>query len=549
MASLPDSDRIARSSASPSRQLVRAPDTGQVGRALSGAAKTIGGAVSDVSAGIDRRELATAQSEFARARIRLDSEIENSTEDHTTFEDTYNSGAESALEFASSGISNARVRNAFVQSGQVDVERGLARVGGIARLREADVGVSALGTLLDDNRAAALSATPEDRDALIEATNMAIQGARDSNFLTAVQSTELRRKWADSFAKGALDMMSPSERLQALDGGAFSDILQPDEISSIMAADRKALETETVKFASQASADQIMGLGLTEIEALGQASEIQNPKVREETEQRIRRAYQDINRGNLANERALDESAWGIIEQGGTPDDFSPEMRVELGPKINSFWSASSADRTRGGPDNDEVYWDLRSQMGNDRAAFADVNLNDPEIRGQLTQKRWDELKEEQTNIQTGETVGSARVQTNNQIVNSAIAQMDITTGQKAGTDDIAKANAFRNWIAGKFEVFEQTNGRKPTETEVREMVNRGTIEVASDQGLFSLEETIRGFEFGEMTPEQAAAIEIPEEDRELILQAYFESNGFGAEPLSEEQIRAAYLWKVSGGG
>lgn len=549
MPTLPDADRLTRATPTATRRQVAPADTGQIGRALTQFGRTTGAAVSQVSEGIDRRELAAAQSSFLKGRIQLESDIESSTEDFSTFEGTYNSGIGTARSEAASGISNARVRDAFLQSSDVDVTRGLARVNGLALRREADVGVASLSTLLDGNRSAALTAGPEDRERLIDSSNLAIQGARDSGFLTEVQSTELRREWADSFARGSLDMMSPAQRIQALDGGAFSGILQPDEIAAQIAKDRKSLETETVKFASQAASDTIMDLGLTEIEALGQAADIPNPKVREETEQRIRRSYQDIQRGTLANERALDDSAWAIIEQGGTPDDFTSEMRVELGPKLGTFWTASSRDRAQGGPGNDVVYWGLRNQLGNDRAGFADVNLSDPEIKGQLTQKRWDELKEEQTNIQTGETVGSARVQTNNQIVNSAIAEMDITTGQKAGVDDIAKANAFRNWISGQFEVFEQTNGRKPTETEVREIVNRATIAVASDQGLFSFEEKIRGFELGDMTPAQAAAIKIPDADRELILQAYFDQNGADAAPLSEDQIREAYLWKVTGGG
>lgn len=245
MPTLPKAEDITRASPGVTRRPVQS-DAGAVeGRALEAFGSHLARSTEELADGIDRRELAAAQSAFARARIQLGTDAESSTDDFSTLEGTYNTGAERALSGAAAGISNERLRNEFLQSARVDLERGEARVASIARRREVDAGVADLNALLEDNRAAALNATgAEERRSLIEATQLAIQGARDSGYVSEVEAGRLGRDWAESYAKGALDMMDPGDRLAAIGNGTYAGYLQPDEAEKIADRTRREIERQ-----------------------------------------------------------------------------------------------------------------------------------------------------------------------------------------------------------------------------------------------------------------------------------------------------------------
>ncbi|QGY31313.1 hypothetical protein CUN67_12820 [Pantoea cypripedii] len=99
------------------------------------------------------------------------------------------------------------------------------------------------------------------RSGIIDATNNAIVGAQQKGYITAQQAVNLRQTWAQNYAKGSLAMMTPDQRISALQSGSgVVSFIPPDQRLEMVR--NSAFESTELKLASlkQPNADGTVDL-------------------------------------------------------------------------------------------------------------------------------------------------------------------------------------------------------------------------------------------------------------------------------------------------
>lgn len=226
---------------------------------------------------INKEELAKAHSAFTTAKIETELGLAEDR-DHKTLETRYLSTLEKAKKQAGKSISNPRLRQQFDQNLREEILKGQAKIRTRAFGLNADESLASLDELLANNRQTALTTNDDgDRQRLIEASNMAIQGARDRGFLTSEQATNMRQSWGQSYAEAFVETQNPEDRLRLLDHGkGIVSIIPAERAQALRAAAEKQIETETRERNAYAVSDLEIAVnrgeaGVREIEAAYQA--------------------------------------------------------------------------------------------------------------------------------------------------------------------------------------------------------------------------------------------------------------------------------------
>tara|TARA_R110002074_G_C12558458_1_gene667614 strand:- start:10839 stop:13448 length:2610 start_codon:yes stop_codon:yes gene_type:complete len=219
-------------------------------RATEQLGKVIGDMGRDMMEKQDRLGYASAKS----ALLQKDAEIRQELDadpDYGNYAQKYNE----RMGVARAEVLKAMGPNAYrgeleVDAGDIGM-RGSAQVADMSKRREADHGIATLNTLLDTNRSAALSAgDQETRAQFLDATNAAIEGAKARGYLSETQAVATRQKFAESYAKGSLSLMSPAQRIQALnsvDDRSPLAFLQPDDRAALKQDAERDLLTQQAK--------------------------------------------------------------------------------------------------------------------------------------------------------------------------------------------------------------------------------------------------------------------------------------------------------------
>lgn len=198
--------------------------------------KVIGGIGRDMMEKQDRLGYASAKSALLQKDAQIRQELD-ADPDYGNYAQKYNE----RMTAARADVMKAMGPNAYRGEFGVDAEaiglRGLAQVSDLSKRKESDHGIATLNSLLETNRSAALSSTdPESRAQFLDATNAAIEGAKARGYLSETQAGATRQKFAESYAKGSLELMAPTQRIQALNNieqGSPLSFIQPDDIASM----------------------------------------------------------------------------------------------------------------------------------------------------------------------------------------------------------------------------------------------------------------------------------------------------------------------------
>ncbi len=168
---------------------------------------------------IDKLDYATAQSRFLKEKAKADAEFAQD-QDYATAKDRYEKRLNDVRGKFSSEIGNNQTRALFEQYTNTDIAQGSARISGIAVERERDAGRAHINDLLDQNRETALMASnPETAQAVLSATRQAIDGAVAKGYLSEQEAQRQNRTFAESYAIGKVELMTPAQQLGALRSG------------------------------------------------------------------------------------------------------------------------------------------------------------------------------------------------------------------------------------------------------------------------------------------------------------------------------------------
>lgn len=272
MARLPDIEDLG---ARPIPQ-ARAPRTiDQSGDILADSIGRTASAISNIANQVEAREdqasYAQARSTLLQADIAARKSLEGD-QNFQTYGTRYSEAMQKARDAAASGIRGRRDRASFETESGLDIARGAAAVGEMARRVGIDVGRASLQSTLAGNRTAALEATDEaTRAALITASQEAIAGARDKGYISAQEAVDQRQRWTTDYAEGHLDIQSLPERIRILSNpkGTPADYIAPDRRAVLLKAAQNELKAEQGRV--QAEARQMLSDQVQDIAAAAQA--------------------------------------------------------------------------------------------------------------------------------------------------------------------------------------------------------------------------------------------------------------------------------------
>lgn len=217
MARIPDVDDLGARPIPRARAPRTVDQSGAImAQAIEGTAQRLSGIPAQFVADRDAFQTTTARSAFLQSDIAARKALENDL-DYATHETRYRESMQKAQDEAVQKIAGRRSRALFEEQAKLDIERGLVPIRENARRREIDVGRAALDTLIEDNRNSGLAANDEPtRTAFIQNTNAGIEEAVRKGYLTAQEGVARRQKATTDYAMGALEIMSPTKRMEAL---------------------------------------------------------------------------------------------------------------------------------------------------------------------------------------------------------------------------------------------------------------------------------------------------------------------------------------------
>lgn len=443
-------------------------------------ARTTGAAVDQVITLDNQFRYAKAKSELLAADIAGRKALE-SDDDFESYETKYGDGMTKALESAGKNIRSPRDRERFELEARQDLLRGTETVRQFAQTRERDWGVASLNEALERNRRAALEAADEPtRAAFLRNSQELITGAKQRRYLSDTQAEELGRKYAESYAEGALVMQPPERRIDMLSkpDGTPAQMLAPDRRAVLLEAAKRESEEKEIRRQSQAYADSFAAAGLTDMgEKLERARRIKDPSVRAAVEQSIRtdHANQELIKRERSEQRF--DGVMDAIEKGATRKDIAPEVWIELTPQQRTAVEQRLA--APGGTVKTDIntYYKLAGMATSDPQAFGELDLR--QEAGKLSTEDFKTLTNLQLRIRSGDAKDplAANFRNMNQTVDEYILKLygDTTAkGEKQG-----KIIEFRARFDDRKREIEAQNKKKLSVPEARKILDEMTTEVS----------------------------------------------------------------------
>lgn len=515
----------------------RAITTDRSGEIYAGAAVELGQAMQRVEEKRDRFRYAEAKSELLQSDIQARRELE-SDEDWETVEKRYRERMAKARDKAAGRIKDRADRSLFDQEAALDLERGSAAIGQMARVKEGDAGRAKLDSLLAGNRAAALNtADAATRTALVDATRDAILGASrpsptGTTYLTKEQAAETWRKFQESYGEGYAAMLDPEQRVEILSNpvGTPADLIQPDRRAALLKSAQNEGREIRVRRESQAQEDAIFAKGGSLESMRAAARKLDDPEVRDSVIQRLEGRFADReadrNRYDEQNRRA----AWAIIDGGGDWEDVPTNIAANMDPRDAITIKDYLAKREAGVKTDAGKWYELVQLAGDKPIEFASLDLL--QYRNVLSETDFEGLAKKQGDIKEDVRKGDS-IATDNQLVNQALREMKIKTGAKASVNDAERAGRFRMAFERELSTVVRTTGKTATPEDKQKIIDRLMMEVVTDKGFFR-DTTARLFE----AEDEILEIVVPKDERKSIIAALQRAG----KPVNEQNIQQLYL-------
>lgn len=237
MPRLPSAEDLGRRSApSPGNAILNYEGGQAMARTTQQFGQVVEGVGRDMLEKQDKLGYASAKSALIQKEAQVRQELD-SDPDWANYGSKYEAKMKEARAEAFKRLGPNAYRGQFEIEAADIMARGSVDVSQLSKRKESDNGVATLEGLLETNRAAALTARDEaTKSQLIDATNTAIEGAKARGYISEVQAGKARRQFTESYAKGTLEMMEPSARIQALNNvqaGSPLSFIQPDDLAAL----------------------------------------------------------------------------------------------------------------------------------------------------------------------------------------------------------------------------------------------------------------------------------------------------------------------------
>jgi len=241
-----------------------------------------------------------------------------------------------------------------------------------------------------------------------------------------------------------------------------------------------------IKQQSQAAADEIMGMNLTEQKAkeYARTKYKDNPEVRDELVRRLDVRYADERQALDRSQKEADDQAYQIVGQGGSFDDVPQSLKAQMdGESLGALRDYAEKRDTGYGPKDDPATFnELSDMMASDPAKFAGLNLM-PYVN-KLTPHSWEAFKTTQAALNSGDQKTQILLNSVNKAMTYAKLQLNAvgvkTSGIKPDTPAADRLAKFQALLQEEISTIIEDKKRGPTSQEITSIVNglltKGTV-------------------------------------------------------------------------
>jgi hypothetical protein len=293
----------------------------------------------------------------------------------------------------------------------------------------------------------------------------------------------------------------------------------------------KMLQESSYRGQSQRFVDQLMRKGVSLDEGLTETAKIQDPKLREQIEERFVRMNNLKKQADFQRQDSIQMEALNMIDQGKGIDAIPVEKWSSLDDGrrkgIMSYMQAKARGEDK--VTDWETYYDLKELAGKTPDAFLKVNLLD--YQNKLSNKELKGLIDLQTGVKSGKKGLTDGFMSDMQVVKSAM--------EEAGIKDKKSQAEFMAVVDS-----EVVRHRPKDNNELRKIVNEKLTRVITDKGfLWDTTKFQYQLDVGKDKIEGVKYETIPEEEK-LRISDLLTRKGF---PVSEKSITELYTLGLKG--
>jgi hypothetical protein len=333
-----------------------------------------------------------------------------------------------------------------------------------------------LQALLDNTRQSAI-ASAQDPGEVGRRLDVGVQAIRSSAPRLGFGPEETTKQidaWRSSVHVGVIENLLDNEKTKAAE--VYFGELKDQIAGSAQGKIEAALQTATDRGEAQKQSDLIIAAGGTLTEQREKAKAISDPKLRDDVTQRIDQNAAFIDRSNREAEAARMQAAYDIVDQTHDVTKIPPSQWAGLAGSARNELRDYAAKLAKGvKPETDApTYYSLMRSAASEPQTFAAENLL--KYRNKLDATDFKQLVEMQGAIVTGDRKKAdeqlAGFRTNQQVINSTLAQYGIDPTPKDGTPEAAKIGELYSLVGAQVDQLEALTGKKPTNKDVQQVLN-----------------------------------------------------------------------------
>lgn len=301
------------------------------------------------------------------------------------------------------------------------------------------------------------------------------------------------------------------------------------------------IEAARLRGESQKKSDSIIAKATDASQALEEARQIQDPKLRDETISRVKSYYNDKRQAENMSIEDLHRRSTDVIDKTGNVDDIPREDWARFSLTERSALKSYAEKRRQGTePETSWVdYYDLRTMATAAplREKFMQVNMMS--YRNKLADAEFKELVKLQSDMREGRVNEKVLdgYRTDSMIVNDALAAAGYDPTPKQGSKHAEKVAQFRATVDRQLKLLQDRTGKKASNEEVQSVVDNLLVEVVTKPG-FIFDTKKRVFELDPGDKPKISADDVPRSERRQI-EAALKGRGL---PVTEDAILKLYL-------
>ncbi len=240
----------------------------------------------------------------------------------------------------------------------------------------------------------------------------------------------------------------------------------------------KALEEGSLRGESQRIGDRVMDSGKDLSEGLKQVKDLTqgNPKLRQETEQRVKQLHHDRTAAIESTQKEVFREISNIVENSGGRDKGPPALwdKIELSQR-NAIDARSEQLRKGIEPVTDQSEWYNLMNLASAPETKSDFLRTDlVKYRHVLSNGDFQEMTKLQVKLRAdGGSKELDGFRTDSMIVNDSLTAAGIdATSPKQGTEDAQKVAIFRRKVDEEIRTYQDRSSKKVTNEDVQRIVD-----------------------------------------------------------------------------